>query len=404
MIRQEAKRATLNATDLLYTLPSSLPFERRVTRLQLSPDLTNKTIARHRDSLADYARQHPDREILSHREEEELSQEMLHYRRRFTSCLLQRQRFRQAALTVIQNIYLFQDRHIFFHGKENPALERQQALELFSNPAHKPLPISKTLGHMILARIWRRITANIDDDFISDPGILELHSVVANMNCLRNIYILFSGQLIAKLAARTRPIYRQSITYEDAVQIGTFGVAKAAYRYHFSCGIPFSSYATNWVSREIQQQALHGRLIRISSNVIEQYARAGKQNDAAVLAHYGPSLADALPMASQQHDFFTEKESKKVPTPEYVVEKCQCQRLLNSIIDHKLPKRTADIVKQRYGLPPYENNAASAVNVANQYGLTRGRIYQIEKEAYSILKKAIEEKLYPEIKKQELFK
>ncbi len=267
------------------------------------------------------------------------------------------------------------------------------ALDLFSTPLKKTLPVAKTLRHMILARIWRRILATVDEDFIYDPGVLELHSLVASMNCLRNIYILFSKQLITKLAARTKPIYRQSITYEDAVQIGTFGIAKAAYRYHSSCGIPFAGYATRWVSREIQQQALQGRLIRISSNVVEQYAKAGKQNDAALLAHYGPSLADALPMAEQQSDSFYEREAENMPTPEHIVEKWQCRQLLTTIIDNKLSERSADILKQRYGLPPYQHHPASAVDVAKQYGLTRGRVYQIEKEACLIVRQAMEQEL-----------
>lgn len=382
----------LNIIDLLYTKPSELPFSRRVQRLQLGAPLEAKAIHCHEESVAVPYREIADN-ILSREDEEELANEVLYYRHKFTRCLIKSREFRQAALTVIQNIYLFQNRHIFFTPEENPALERQQALELFSTPAaaHN-LPLSKTLRHLVLARIWKRIIGNTDTDFFHDPGLLELHSVVENLNCLRNIYVLFSTRLIRRLARRVNPLYKQSITYEDALQIGTFGVAKAAYRYHQSIGVRFSTYAADWVSREIQQQALSGRLIRISSNVVEQYAKAKKFNDAGLLAHYGPSLADASTTLDDTRNSGHTPTSTifpHYPGPGKIVETQQQHALLVAIIDAKLSQRSADILKRRYGLPPFENNPQSAVEIADLYGLTRGRVYQLEQEAFRKIRKAL---------------
>jgi RNA polymerase sigma factor (sigma-70 family) len=254
------------------------------------------------------------------------------------------------------------------------------------------LPITKTLRHLVLARIWKRIIGNTDTDFYLDPAKLELHSVVENLNCLRNIYVLFSTRLIRRLARRINPLYKQSITYEDALQIGTFGVAKAAYRYHHSTGVRFSTYAADWVNREIQQQALNGRLIRISSNIVEQYAKAKKLNDASLLAHYGPSLADASTIIDDTRNAGRAFESKILPNypgPGRIVETRQQHELLVAIIDQKLSRRSGDILKRRYGLPPFEKEPQSAVEIAELYGLTRGRVYQLEQEAFKKIRKAL---------------
>ncbi|WP_163339082.1 sigma-70 family RNA polymerase sigma factor [Desulfopila sp. IMCC35008] len=382
----------LNVIDLLYTTPSGIPFSRRVKRLQLGGPLEAKVLHCHEESVAVPYREIADN-LLSREDEEELANEVLYYRHKFTRCLIKSREFRQAALTVIQNIYLFQNRHIFFTPEENPALERQQALELFSSPAAaQNLPLSKTLRHLVLARIWKRIIGNTDTDFFHDPALLELHSVVENLNCLRNIYVLFSTRLIRRLARRVNPLYKQSITYEDALQIGTFGVAKAAYRYHQSSGVRFSTYAADWVAREIQQQALSGRLIRISSNVVEQYAKAKKLNDAGLLAHYGPSLADASTILDDSRDSGHASAPTiplHYPGPGNIVETRQQHELLVAVIDAKLSLRSANILKRRYGLPPFENNPQSAVEIAELYGLTRGRVYQLEQEAFKVIRKAL---------------
>ena len=387
MINQEFKPPGLNIVDLLCTAPSSISFTQRVQRLQLSSALERRVLDCHGESLAN-PHHHFTGQTLTMQEEEELAGEVLYYRYKFTRGLLKNQELRQAAITVIQNIYLFQNRHIFFQPEDNPALERQRALELFSGPAPEELPVGMTLRHLVLARIWKRIMTKVEDTFFHTPALIELHSVVESLNCLRNIYVLFSTRLIRRLAGRINPLYRQSISYEDALQIGTFGVARAAYRYHHSLGIRFSTYAANWVAREIQQQALNGRLIRISSNIVEQYARAGRYNDAGLLAHYGPSLADAA-TTIDDGDHAIESPSLTEP-PDKVVETREQHRLLTAFIDASLPARSADILKRRYGLPPYEGQALSAVEVANLYGLSRGRVYQLERESYEILRRAMD--------------
>ena len=75
--------------------------------------------------------------------------------------------------------------------------------------------------------------------------------------------------LVKKIISQLGDIYREGISNEDAYQIGSFGVAPAAYRYHHSCGVCVSTYAANWIRKEVQRQSLHGQLIKIFTNTIE---------------------------------------------------------------------------------------------------------------------------------------
>ncbi len=126
-----------------------------------------------------------------------------------------------------------------------------------------------------------------------DQNFIELHAIVEKLNTFRNIYMILTTGLITKFAAPHNNIYRESVTWEDAIQIGSFGVARAAYRYHQSSGIRFSTFAAKWIFKEIQRQSLKGRLIRISANTIEQYARAAKNKDKVNYSKFSRHLKDA---------------------------------------------------------------------------------------------------------------
>lgn len=102
------------------------------------------------------------------------------------------------------------------------------------------------------------------NNLLQTHSFADLTNVVEKLNTLRNIYMLLTTNLVKKLTFRINKLYSNSIATEDACQIGSFGVARAAYRYHPSVGVRFSTYASHWIKKEIQRQALEGRLIRIS--------------------------------------------------------------------------------------------------------------------------------------------
>lgn len=334
---------------------------------------------------------------LSDMEERELAGEMLRQRHFFTEQLLTAASFRQATLTILQNIYLFQNRRIFFVAQEGgPDCERQEALALFSAcPPPPSLPLAKTLQHPLIARIWNRIITlqtKVDE---CHPEFLKLQQIVENLNTLRNIYMLCTRGLVQALASRSRLAFLD-LSKEDAAQIGAFGVARAAYRYHPSCGVRFSTFASDWIYREIQQQALSGRLIRISSNSIEGHARAVRNGDSELRQKYRVRLnaAEIVTLQPKEEQAETVPEPAATgPSPDSLCEQQQLRSLLLDCIDRLLDSKKSDVLKRRFGLPPYQGREESVIAISRAYGVTRSSVYQQEASALRVLHDYLREKL-----------
>lgn len=381
---------TLNIVDLLRTAPSKVSFSKRVRRLELSPGLAEKVMTlQSLAAVSSGASGSPP--FLSRTEEKELATEVLLYRHRFTTQMFEHQLFRQAALTVIQNIYLFRQRRIFFGSSaESSEQERQEALVLFSqNPDEGSVPLAKTFQHLILARVWDRIVSLAAPALLREPAFIALHETVERLNTLRNIYMVLSSGLVRKLVQNINAIYRQSITSEDALQIGSFGIARAAYRYHPSCGVRFSTYAANWVLKEIQRQALEGRLIRISSNVVEHFARAAKEGNAENLTQAEKLISDATAWQTSLEGPAIDQSAGTLTrfSPVASYETRQLRSSLLEAVERLLSAKSADVIKRRYGLPPYDGREQSVIDIGKAYGVTRGSIYQLEQAALTKLRK-----------------
>ncbi len=379
-------RTSPEIIDLLATSPSTDSFFDRVRALELSPDLVQK-ISR-QDNLLAGSTFFRGSDVLTLHDERELSSEVLRYRHRFAEQLLCAQKFRQAALTVIQNIYLFNNRKIFFGTTASSTEdERQEALRLFSeNPCRTSLPLINTFQHLIIARIWNLLVSQSSSELrLCDQDFLALHNTVEKLNTLRNIYMLLTTGLVRRLAGKTNALYKESITYKDAVQIGKIGIARAAYRYHPSCGVRFSTYAANWVFREIQRQALGGRLIRISTNIVERYCKAAKEEEPENLNKYSTIIGNSTTIGCERIDEYqvvaSSELSSSEASPEREFEAAQLRDILPQIIGRVLSEKSGDIIRRRFGLPPYQGKEQSVISICEVYGVTRGSIYQLEKTA-----------------------
>lgn len=380
-------RISPDILDLLATTPSTTPFPARVLTLALSPSLQEKILYQER-RLTTNTYRHKKPLVLTENDEKELAAEMLRYRHRFTESLLGKPKFRQAVLTVIQNIYLFRNRKIFFSTTSSSAeSERQEALLLFSaSPPPSSLPIAKTFQHLIIARVWNRIISQSTEKDFVDHHFLALAGVVEKLNTLRNIFVLLTTGLVQKLAAQINPLYKQSVTYEDAMQIGAIGIARAAYRYHPSTtGIRFSTFAANWVFKEIQRQSLDSRLIRISTNTLEGNAKALKNKDSEKSNRFLKIIESATSVDTNFcNDYIAlpgSEASSSLPSPAYTVEKNQLRQILLKAIDQILTGKSGDIIKRRFGLPPYGEQEESVLSISEVYQVTRSSIYQLEQAA-----------------------
>jgi RNA polymerase primary sigma factor len=249
----------------------------------------------------------------------------------------------------------------------------------------------------MIARIWNRIINNSIEEDWREEQFKTLLDVVEKLNTLRNIYVLLTTCLVKKFAARTSRLYKQSITYEDATQIGAIGIARAAYRYHPSSGVRFSTFAAHWVQREIQRQALGGRLVRVSTNIVEGYAKALKSADSAATGKFSNILQSASTVESglcnEQASLSKTCPLSHTPSPAAALESAQLRQILLETINKVLSAKTGDIIKRRFGLPPYMGNEQSVLSISKVYKVTRSSIYQQEQAALRKLHCSLQEKV-----------
>lgn len=324
-------------------------------------------------------------------DEKELATEVLLLRHAFTRRVFATKCFRQAVLTIVQNIYLFRQRRIFFGTVDNfGEPERQKALQLFSeSPEKASIPLAQTFQHLMIARIWDRIASTADENLLKSKSFQELQTIVEQLNTLRNIYMLLSTGLVRKLTKKIGAVYRQSVSPEDAIQIGSFGIARAAYRYHPTQGMRFSTYASYWILREIQRQALEGRLIRISANLVENIAREAK-NSSAPTNHTFAKLNGATALLSG-NETLEDFPAVHTENPEELWERKELKRKLVQLINTELPRKSRDILRRRYGIGDYRGREQSVIEIARVYGVSRSSIYQQEQTALRKLRQRVEE-------------
>lgn len=379
-------RQQYNIVDLLRTSPSSVPFPERVRKISLSRALEEKIIAKHRSAAPGCG---PVNHLLTENDEKELAGEVLMFRHTFTRRVFANHIFRQAALTIVQNIYLFKQRRIFFGtpADDQGEAERREALVLFSgSPANTTIPLAKSFQHLILARVWDRIINQASNAFLQGRAFAELHEVVEQLNTLRNIYMLLSLGIVHKLTANISRIYQQSISREDAKQIGSFGIARAAYRYHPSCGLRFSSYASHWIQKEIQRQALDGRLIRISANLVEKISREAKDSIGNKKTAFAELLQATVNTSWTTEETGHTRQSARQDGLDSLLERRQVKEFLVAAMDKVLSPESRDMVMRRYGIGPYQGNEQSVMEIAAAYGVTRSSIYQRQLTALNKLK------------------
>ena len=375
--------------DLLKTLPSQKSYEQRIELLGLSGSLEQKALQAQNLLQGENA---PTKVYLAEKDEKELATEVLLHRHTFTQYVFENRTFRQAALTVIQNIYLFKQRRIFFGTTSDfGEPERRLALQLFSDTSQKAtIKLIHTFQHFMLARVWYRISSQASPAMLASPEFHRLHDVVENLTTLRNIYMSLSTGLVRKLTRTINPVYSQSICCEDARQIGSFGIARAAYRYHPAIGIRFSTYAGYWILREIQRQALAGRLIRISADLVEKCARETKKAAVSEETTFRDrlSMATTLSIPQEEHASFAENASPGT-TPDLVVEKKELHQRLLEEMGRTLPEKYRDVLERRFGLGRFTGKEQSVIEIAQAYGVCRSSIYQLEQRGLKKLRQAM---------------
>ena len=217
-------------------------------------------------------------------------------------------------------------------------------------------------------------------------------------------------RLVVKLAKR----YTYSgIELEDLIQAGCMGLIKAAEKFDYKLGFRFSTYATTWILQSIRRTIANtGRTIRVPVHMQESVAKQSKAiatltqklgrkpsieeladetgvSEEKVLDIYAIT-SDAVSLDNsigedEDTDMYSVVSDNESEMPEEYAIKSSMRDDLEKAFSI-LSDREAKVLKLRSGWD--DGNRYSLENIAKQFGVTRERIRQIERDALNKIRQS----------------
>jgi len=215
-------------------------------------------------------------------------------------------------------------------------------------------------------------------------------------------------RLVIHIATRFRD---RGVPFLDLIQEGNLGLMRAVDKFEPRRGLRFVTYAHWWIrqaiSRAIGEQY---RTIRLPSHVIERkgklhaaatklWASQGRapraQELSAALGWTPQEVEDLLltvqPLAQLQQPITDDGDAlqdlladTQAPQPDELVAEEQVRRGVEECLEH-LTELEAFIVRLRYGLDAHEPHSLQEIGAL--LGISRERVRQLEKQAFSKLRR-----------------
>jgi RNA polymerase primary sigma factor len=231
----------------------------------------------------------------------------------------------------------------------------------------------------------------------------------------RQAFITANLRLVVSVARR---FYQGGMGLADLIQEGNLGLMKAVNRFDYRRGFRFSTYATWWIRHTVGRAVANkgsavrvpvhlsdmvSRVQRIRRELATQLQRDPTLNEVAEAANIKPSRIEEMERQIPKHpvyldqelgddssksrlDVFRDPQTEERTALDTLCEQSRAELVVDLIAS--LRPVEADIIRQRFGLGD-EERELTLQEIADQYGLSRERIRQIQQEALAKLRKAM---------------